>query len=304
MSLAFGVQDNFTKGKIVKINKRKALIISIVMTPFIIISLILLAGTIATYPSKQKIIDLPNDLNGQTIEFNSQSGAKIKGWFIIGNPKTGVIILMHGVRASRVSMIERARFLSKEGYSVLLFDFQAHGESTGEQITFGYLESKDAQAAVNFIKNRFPDKKIGIIGVSMGGAATILAEPKLNVDAMVLELVYPTIEEAIGNRFSMKLGKWSEIFTPLLLTQIKPRLGITADDLKPIDKVKEIRIPKLFIAGELDKHTRQEQSIRLFENASNPKELWIVKGAKHWDMHSVVKREYESKVLKFFENSL
>lgn len=304
MSLAFGVQDNFTKGKIVKINKRKALIISIVMTPFIIISLILLAGRIATYPSKQKIIDLPNDLNGQTIEFNSQSGAKIKGWFIIGKPKTGVIILMHGVRASRVSMIERARFLSKEGYSVLLFDFQAHGESTGEQITFGYLESKDAQAAVNFIKNRFPDKKIGIIGVSMGGAATILAEPKLNVDAMVLELVYPTIEEAIGNRFSMKLGKWAEIFTPLLLIQIKPRLGITTDDLKPIDKVKEIKIPKLFIAGELDKHTRQEQSIRLFENASNPKELWIVKGAKHWDMHSVVKSEYESKVLKFFENSL
>jgi alpha/beta superfamily hydrolase len=52
---------------------------------------------------------------------------------------------MHGVRANRLSMVERARFLSYAGYSVLLFDFQGHGESTGQHITFGYLESKDAR---------------------------------------------------------------------------------------------------------------------------------------------------------------
>jgi hypothetical protein len=30
----------------------------------------------------------------------------------------------------------------------LLFDFQAHGESIGCHITFGYLEGRDAAAAV------------------------------------------------------------------------------------------------------------------------------------------------------------
>ncbi len=86
----------------------------------------------------------------------------------------GAIILMHGVRANRLSMLDRARFLSHAGYAVLLVDFQAHGESTGEHITFGYLESRDAQAAVRFLRANAPDEKIGVIGVSMGGAPLCL----------------------------------------------------------------------------------------------------------------------------------
>jgi len=53
----------------------------------------------------------------------------------------GTIVLMHGVRANRLSMVRRAEMLHRAGYSVLLFDFQAHGESPGSHITMGYLES-------------------------------------------------------------------------------------------------------------------------------------------------------------------
>ncbi len=98
--------------------------------------------------------------------------------------------------------------------SSLLFDFQAHGESTGERITFGYLESKDAQAAVNFLHTNLPEEKLGLIGVSMGGAATLLATPPLEVNAMVLEMVYPTIEQAITARLTIRLGKWASILSP------------------------------------------------------------------------------------------
>ena len=58
---------------------------------------------------------------------------------------------MHGVRANRLVMLARARFLHKAGYAVLLFDFQAHGESSGKRITFGHLEGLDASAAVTFL---------------------------------------------------------------------------------------------------------------------------------------------------------
>ena len=53
------------------------------------------------------------------------------------------ILGMHGVRGNRLSMLDRARFLSHAGFSVLVFDFQAHGESSGEHTTFGELESLD-----------------------------------------------------------------------------------------------------------------------------------------------------------------
>src|ERR1700682_1799956 len=173
--------------------KRKpvAIAVFIVVSVFIIVPWF--AGTLLTAPARRKIGELPQDLPERSIEFPSKSGSRIHGWFLPGRPGQGIIIVMHGVRASRVDMLDRARFLSRAGYAVLLFDFQAHGESAGNQITFGYLESKDARAAVMFAHTIAPDEKVGVIGVSMGGAAVLLADPPLSVDAVVLEQVYPTL---------------------------------------------------------------------------------------------------------------
>jgi alpha-beta hydrolase superfamily lysophospholipase len=119
-----------------------------------------LAGSFLTAPANQIIGNLPADVAGRSIQFPSESGSTIHGWFIPGNKGAGAVVLMHGVRANRLSMLDRARFLSRAGYSVLLFDFQAQGESEGKHITFGYLESKDAQAAISFLRSNAPDEKM------------------------------------------------------------------------------------------------------------------------------------------------
>ena len=180
-----------------------------------------------TGPAHRAVGDPPAELGARNVQFQSQSGATIHGWFVPGKKGAGAIILMHGVRANRLSMLGRARFLNHAGFAVLLFDFQAHGESAGEHITFGYLESRDAQAAVGFLRVNAQGEKIGVIGESMGGAATLLASPPLDVDAMVLEMVYPTIKQAVSNRLTRRLGSWAGILTPCLTWQLEPRLGIT-----------------------------------------------------------------------------
>jgi dipeptidyl aminopeptidase/acylaminoacyl peptidase len=255
-------------------------------------------------PVHQSIGNLPSDLAGRDVQFSSDSGAIIHGWFIPGKRGAGAIVLMHGVRANRLSMLDRSRFLSQAGYSVLLFDFQAHGESTGEHITFGYLESRDAQAAVSFLRAAAQNERIGLIGVSMGGAATLLVSPPLEVNAMVLEMVYPTLNQAISNRLTMRLGGWASALTPLLAWQLKPRLGIDAEVLRPIDHVGKISIPKLFIVGAEDRHTTIEESRQLFNAASEPKELWVVEGAKHVDLYPASRTDYEHRVLDFFKQYL
>ena len=259
-----------------------------------------LAGSALSAPASQPVGNLPSDLAGTPVQFPSESGATIHGWFIPGKKGVGAIVLMHGVRANRLSMLERARFLSRADYSVLLFDFQAHGESTGEHITFGYLESMDAQAAVSFLRSNAPNEKIGVIGVSLGGAAALLASPPLDVDAMVLEMVYPTINQAISNRLTMRLGGWASSLTPLLSWQLKPRLGIDAEVLRPIDHIGKIKPPKLLIVGAEDQHTTLEESRRMFDAASETKELWVVNGAKHVDLYPVARKEYEQHVVGFF----
>jgi fermentation-respiration switch protein FrsA (DUF1100 family) len=263
-----------------------------------------LAGSAFSAPARQVIGSMPSDLHGRAIEFHSDSGATIHGWLLPGRPGAGAIALMHGVRANRLSMVDRARFLSAAGFSVLLFDFQAHGESTGERITFGYLESKDAEGAVKFLHENAPGERVGVIGVSMGGAAATLASPPLEVDAMVVEMVYPTINEAITDRLSARLGGWAGVLSPGLSWQLKPRMGIGVNDLRPIDHVGEITAPKLFIAGAEDRYTRIDESRRIYEAAAKPKELWIVPGAGHQDLYQFATTEYKGYTWVFFSKFL
>ncbi len=284
--------------------KTKLSISALILSPLVFFTFIWLAGTVLSHSVNRTIGALPSDLKGRNITFPSASGTTIHGWLIDGQKGKGAIILMHGVRDSRLSMLDRARFLSAAGYSVLLFDFQAHGESNGEQITFGYLESRDAQAAVKFVRDTLPGEKIGIIGVSLGGAATLLAEPKIEVNAIAVEMVYPTIQQAIDNRMKHYLSFVGGWLTPLFIAQLQPRLGIAPEALRPISNVSNVTASKLFIAAAEDKHTPLAESQSLFDTASEPKELWVVNGAQHENLHRFARQEYEHRVLGFFERTL
>lgn len=284
--------------------KRKRLIAGVSAILLIIVLVSWIAGSVLTSPFQRAVGNLPADLAGRSVDFPSESGSLIRGWYLPGRPSHGTIILMHGVRASRLDMLNRARFLSHAGYSVLLFDFQAHGESAGQQITFGFLESRDAQAALKWARAAMPEGKIGVIGVSMGGAAALLASPPLFVDAMVLEQVYPTLHQAISDRISMRLGSWSTILTPLLSWQLSPRLGVSGEALRPVGFASSVSVPKLFIGGSEDKHTTPQEMREMVSAAADPKELWMVPKAKHVDLCRFAKAEYKDRILGFFDRHI
>ena len=251
----------------------------------------------------QTIESPPSDLPAVSIVLHSESGSTVAGWHIPADGSRGVIVLLHGLRGSRVSMLGRARMLYGEGYSIVMIDLQGHGESPGEQITIGHLEKHDARAAVEFARMKHPNELIGVIGVSLGGASALLASP-LGIDALAIESVYPDIESAVNNRVAARLGPLSEIPAKILLMQLEPRLGIERTQLRPVAHISAVGCPVFVVSGNEDLHTTAAETRGIYETANEPKELWLVDGAAHVDLQSTAPTEYRNRVVPFFDQHL
>ncbi len=240
----------------------------------------------------------PSDLPAEPMRIASKSGSELAGWYVPAAGANATIVLLHPIRGDRTTMLSRARLLHDAGYAVVLMDLQAHGDSPGDAITLGFLEKFDAAAAVDFACKKSPGHRIGVLGWSLGGAAALLASP-LDIDALVLEAVYPTVDEAVHDRLAMRIGPLHHLAAPLLLWQLGPRLGVARADLRPIDRIAHVGCPVLVAAGELDEHTTLAESRRMFDAAGEPKELVTFPGARHEDLLAFDADRYRAAVLPF-----
>jgi pimeloyl-ACP methyl ester carboxylesterase len=270
-------------------------------------ALVSLSSCVFTMPATARIGNAPADLDAASVAFRSRSGSTIHGWLARGRPGGGAVLLLHGVGANRLAMLDRARFLRDSGFTVLLTDFQAHGESQGRFITFGALESLDAAAALDFLRRVAPGERVGVIGVSMGGAASLVGPGPLHVDAMVLESVYPTIRDAITDRLRAWLGPVGGLapeLAPVVLAGVGEEIGVTERQLRPIDRIASVRTPVLVAAGDADRYTLPAESRALYDRVTSPKQLWLVHGAAHEDLHAFAPRDYESRIGGFLARYL
>jgi len=257
------------------------------------------SGCFFARPSLRRIAAPPAQLGARTVVFASASGSLIHAWLSRGHTGAGAVLLLHGVGSDRESMLGRARFLHDEGFTVLAPDFQAHGESPGDHVTFGAKESLDAAAAVAYLHEVVPAERVGVIGVSMGGAATLLGPGPITANAFVLESVYPTIRDAVSDRlatwtwpFSM-VGRW---FTSPVIDAVGSEIGVSESQLQPIDRIGRVRAPVLVISGTADPYTPIAEAESLYAHAPAKKSFWAVAGAGHEDLHDYAPREYERRV--------
>ncbi len=246
----------------------------------------------------------PLDLEASNVTMVSSAGHLVHGWLAHGVADHGVILLLHGLSADRRAMVPRAEYLHKLGYTVLMIDFQANGETRGANQTFGELESRDVAAAIQYLHYKLPDERVGILGVSLGAAAFVLAQDREHVDAVVLDSIYPTLKEAIAERVRRRVGPLAAVLTPLMYVEARSRLPLNPERLRPIDKLGHLQAAALVICGARDPVTPPQECQRIFAAASSPKELWQVQSAGHVDLYNFAPQEYQRRTAAFFDQYL
>jgi alpha-beta hydrolase superfamily lysophospholipase len=201
-------------------------------------------------------------------------------------------------------MVSRARLLADRGYSVLMIDLQAHGGTPGPAITLGLRESADVRAAHDWLRGLEPPRRIGVVGCSLGGASVLLEPQPSGFDAVVLEAVFSRLSLAVENRVRAWVGPVAPALAPLMLAQVPLRLHVSACDLEPIRSIARLGAPVLVVAGSDDRYTTLAESNEIFAAAAEPKEMWVVAGARHEDLLAYDPAGYTEHVVGFFDRRL
>lgn len=263
----------------------------------------LVFALIFTGPQRRAVRPLPADFDFPTeqVSFAATDGVTLWGWFVPCAGSTRGAVLLHGNGSTRSQMIARARWLRTQGYAVLLYDARGHGESGGERVSFGLLETRDLLGALDYVRSRGATD-IGCIGASQGGATIALAAEQLrNVRWVVLEAVFPDLPLAMDRRFrhTLHLPGW---FAGLLMRPIAEwRIGASAREIAPLKMVGRLKCPALILGGERDPYTTVEDTRALYAAAAGPKQLWLVPNAGHVDLYGAAGRNYEEHLAEFLK---
>lgn len=238
----------------------------------------------------------------EDVSFYNWRGELLSGWLSLTSPTAPVIILTHGTPGNRVSMISRAAFLHDHGFNVLLFDFQSYGKSQGEISTLGMVESEDILAAISYIHSQLATEfsKIGVLGLSMGATAAVLAASRSeDILALVAEscpVDATQVTADVPDEASREADK----------QLVEEVYGVDITQARPIDVVNKLagHTAIFFMNGDDDTITPLAGMQALYRSASNPKQYWVVPGAQHAQAFTTDPEEYTQRVDAFFDRYL
>ncbi len=284
---------------------KKQLLKLLLAVVFAGILIVLGVGQMATRATPSEVGKLaPNE---QEIPLTASDRVRISASFFPANtPDAPIILLLHGNGASRSQFKSHIGWLNKAGFGAMSIDFRGHGESQAESKSFGLFEARDANAAMLWIRKNHPRSKIGAIGVSLGGAASLLgSQGPLPVDAMILQAVYPDIDRAIRNRMAAKAGNiTAAILTPLLTYQSPILYGVWPASISPIKAAQKFKGAVLIIGGGNDVYTPASESTQLSKSFPGQGALWIVDGLSHDQISGLDNPQYQKRILNFFDKAL
>jgi alpha-beta hydrolase superfamily lysophospholipase len=197
-------------------------------------------------------------------------------------PDEVLYLLAHGWGANYSIVLRLAEPLANRGHEVLLFDVRGHGRSEPvPYVTIRHFR-EDVMAVARYAATRFPDRRIVMIGHSLGGAAGVLAAADgAPIDGLVL-IAAPSDVLRVTAEFLTDKGLPGDLLVTILRPFFWRRVGSSFRPLTPSRRIGELDIPILIIQPENDARVYRAHAVRLSAASGQPYRL--VEGYEHTDV--------------------
>jgi uncharacterized protein len=256
-----------------------------------------LADAFFYHPNRTEY-ERPSDygLKYESVLIRTSDGLNLHGWFFPAEGRAaGTVLHLHGNAGNTSGHFQHVAWLPAAGWNVLCFDYRGYGRSEGRISREGSLI--DARAALDYLLGRpeVDGDRIVAFGQSLGGAVGIvLAAQRPEIRGLVIDGAFD------GYRH---IARWHIRRNPVMLVLAwwVPWL-LMGDNLDPIDHVSRISPrPLLVMHGTADSVVPVSMARRLHAAAGEPKELWLVEGANHYEAMTERAEETRPRLLRFLE---
>ncbi|MCB2221717.1 MAG: alpha/beta hydrolase [Bacteroidetes bacterium] len=263
------------------------LFIILILILFFGVMLALMSRVYKVHPKSHKHDPASIGISFEEVYFGTKNNLSLYGWWMTSGlePKRPVIILVHGWSRNVERMLPYIKMLHKN-FDLLAFDSRCHGSSDEDSYSSMPRFAEDIIAAIEFVQFKKPHCNLGVLGLSMGGAASIYAASKdERIKAVVTVGAFAHPADVMRQEFKKRHIPYFPLVW-LLFEYIQHLMNDRFDNIAPEKNISRSKSSILLIHGTEDQTAPVEQAKRLFE-ASNPNrtELLLLEGMGHSDCH-------------------
>jgi fermentation-respiration switch protein FrsA (DUF1100 family) len=225
-------------------------------------------------------------LEQRMVRFRAPDSTALSAWIVPASnagPEAPWVLISHG-NYGNVGFGGRPQFYAwfrDLGVNLFAYDYRGYGASGGVPSEDGVYA--DAAAAYRYLTDslRVPPSRIILFGHSLGTGITIELARHVPAAGMIVEAAYTSVAD-----------RGQEVFALL------PIRLIARSRFASIDKVRALRLPKLFLHAPADRTIPIDHGRRLFAAAPEPKE-WVELAGGHGDAYAVDRGRYYDAIATF-----
>lgn len=235
------------------------------------------------YPQSQ-YLRTPADieLEYEQVAFKTNDGTEIASWFLPAKKTTAllekhdenklpIVLFLHGNAENISTHIGSVYWLPENGVDVFLLDYRGFGHSKGSPFVPAIFQ--DVEASLLWLRQRFPERPIYLLGQSIGAAiattSMALFEKEYAISGLVLDASLTGYRDIAQHVTSQSFITWI----------VWPLTWLLPTQWDPIDHINNISAkPVLMFHSPGDRVLPYEDANQLFEQASEPKTWHDSKG--------------------------
>lgn len=200
-------------------------------------------------------------LTYEPVEFTTDDGVRLDGWFLPAKQQRGVLLFFHGNAGNISHRLDSLRIFHDLGLSTFIFDYRGYGRSEGKTSEEGTY--RDAEAAWRYltVERGIPAQSIVYFGRSLGASVAAHLAMKNTPNALILESAFTSAPDMGARAYPFLPVRW------LVRFQYNTR-----------EYLKSVTVPVLIVHSPQDEIIPFENGRELFASANEPKRFLEIRG--------------------------